>query len=217
MSIRARINKIKHLRNRHLICVLENPKHAINFSSVIRNVSALGIEKIYIIGGYPGIPKSFEACRNNKSLLGSSVGASKWTFVKHYDMAEECISYLRKKLYTIAVTSPHLKGKINTNLYQGNFTQKRLAVWFGNESEGISEVAAQNADLCIQIPMGGIVESFNLGTSTGIVLSFIREQRLNFMKLKKKAIKCELLKDSDSEILDDCVVGGLDRYGSVQE
>ena len=35
--------------------------------------------------------------------------------------------------------------------------------------------------MCIQIPMGGIVESLNLGTSTGIVLSYISYQRLKFV------------------------------------
>lgn len=186
MSIRERIKKVKHLRNKYLICVIENPKLSINIGSIIRNVSALGVEKIYIIGGYKGVPKNFEDSRNNKSLLTDSVGAAKWTFVKHFETAAECIGHLRKNLYTIAVTSPHLKGKENVELYDGDFTQKRLAVWFGNESSGISEEAAANSDLCVQIPMGGVVESFNLGTSTGIVLSYIRHQRLEYLKNSRK-------------------------------
>lgn len=192
MSIRERIKKVKPLRNRYLICVLENPKFSVNLASTIRNVSALGIEKIYVIGGYNSIPKSFEESRNNKTLQVSSVGASKWTFIKHFQTTEECINHLRKNWYKIAITSPHIKGKINTNLYEGKFTQKRLSVWFGNESDGISEKAIENADMCIQIPMGGIVESFNLGTSTGIVLSYIREQRMNFVKEKEDLKKSEL-------------------------
>lgn len=184
--IRDRINQFKHLRNKHLICVLENPKLAINLASTIRNVSALGVEKIYIIGGYSGIPKTFEASRKNKSLQGASVGANKWVFIRHFETAADCIAHLRKNLYTIAVTSPHLKNKENVSLYEGKFTQKRLAVWFGNESKGISDLAAQESDICIQIPMGGLVESFNLGTSTGIVLSFIREQRLKFLENKRE-------------------------------
>lgn len=40
--------------------------------------------------------------------------------------------------------------------------------------------------MCIQIPMGGIVESLNLGTSTGIVLSYISYQRLKFVYSHKK-------------------------------
>ena len=189
MSIRAKIKEIKHLRSKYFICVLENIKLSVNLASVIRNVSALGIQKIYLIGGYPGIPKSFEESRENKHLLKSSVGASKWTFIKHFETTKECINYLRKNFYTIVITSPHLKGKNNVNLYDGQFTNKRLSIWFGNETEGISEEAINNSDFCVQVPMGGVVESFNLGTSTGIVLSYIREQRLKFLKNKDERKK----------------------------
>lgn len=80
-----------------------------------------------------------------------------------------------------------MKGKENINLYEGTYTQKRLAVWFGNESKGISEEAVESADMCIQIPMGGIVESLNLGTSTGVILSYIGYQRLQFVYSHQKA------------------------------
>ncbi|HET8670980.1 MAG TPA: TrmH family RNA methyltransferase, partial [Candidatus Saccharimonadales bacterium] len=110
-----------------------------------------------------------------------SVGANKWVFVRNFATAEECITHLQENRYAIAVTSSHLKGKNNVNLYEETFTQKRLAVWFGNESRGISQAAIDAADMCIQIPMGGIVESLNLGTSTGIILGFIGYQRLRFV------------------------------------
>lgn len=75
----------------------------------------------------------------------------------------------------------------NVDLYDGDFTKNRLAVWFGNEARGISDEALENAAECIQIPMGGIVESLNLGTSTGIVLSYVGYQRLKYFFEKKKA------------------------------
>jgi len=186
MSVRERIREIKHLRNRYFVCVLENPSNMINIASAIRNISAFGVEKIYIVGG-PDRLSDFESSRNNKHLLNLSVGASKWVFVKHFDTAHECLAHLRKNLYTIAVTSSHEKGKKNIDLYEGVFTDKRLAVWFGNESKGISKEAAGSADMCIQIPMHGIVESLNLGTSTGIILSYIGYQRLKFVFAHKKA------------------------------
>lgn len=184
MAIRDRIKKVKHLRNRYLICVLENPKLVVNLASVIRNVSALGVEKIYVVGGYKGIPKTFDEFRNNSALAIASVGANKWTFVRHFETTEDCIKHLRKNGYEIAVTSPHQKGKDNVNLYSGNYTKGKLSVWFGNESHGISDEALTAADVCVQIPMGGVVESFNLAVSSGIVLSYIREKRLEFMKAK---------------------------------
>lgn len=180
MPIRDRIREIKHLRNRYFICVLENPENAVNIASAIRNVSAFGVEKLYVVGG-KGVVKDFETARNNKILKNLSVGANKWVFVKHFETTKECLEHLRKNLFTIAVTSSHIKGKENIDLYEGDFTQKRLAVWFGNEAKGISDEAVEGADLCIQIPMGGIVESLNLGTSTGIVLGFIGYQRLKYV------------------------------------
>ncbi len=194
MAVRERIRKIKHLRNRFFICVLENPTDIVNIGSAIRNVSAFGVEKLYIIGGAKNILHNFETSRQNKRLTNISVGANKWVFVKYFDSASECISYLRKNLYTIAVTSSHEKRN-NVNLYEEIFTQKRLAVWFGNESKGISDEAIKAADTCVQIPMGGIVESLNLGTSTGIILSYIGYQRLKFVyshekvRFKPKGIK----------------------------
>ena len=116
-----------------------------------------------------------------------SVGANKWVYVKHFETTRDCIKHLKENHFTIAVTSPHEKGRKNVDLYQETFTHKRLSVWFGNESKGISNEAIKNADMCIQIPMGGIVESLNLGTSTGIILSYIGYQRLKFIYSHKKA------------------------------
>ncbi|MDD3663177.1 MAG: RNA methyltransferase [Candidatus Pacebacteria bacterium] len=185
MSVRERIRKVKHLRNHFFICVLENPKDKINIASAMRNISAFGVEKLYVIGGGSSV-SSFEASRKNHNLNRLSVGTNKWVFVKHFDTTKECIEHLKKDLYTIAVTSSHIKGKNNVNLYEETFTQKRLAVWFGNESRGVSDEAIEASDMCIQIPMGGVVESLNLGTSTGIILSYIGYQRLRFVFEHKK-------------------------------
>lgn len=186
MAIRERIRQVKHLQNKYYICVLENPKDVVNIASAMRNISAFGVEKLYVVGNNK-IVRDFETSRNNKHLNNVSVGTNKWVFVKSFETAADCITHLRKDRYSIAVTSSHLKGKNNVNLYEETFTQKRLAVWFGNESKGISTDATEAADMCIQIPMGGIVESLNLGTSTGIVLSFIGYQRLRFIFDNNKA------------------------------
>lgn len=185
MSVREKIRKVKHLRNRYFICVLENPTDIMNIAATLRNISAFGVEKLYVVGGGE-IIRDFESSRKNKRLTNLSVGSNKWTFVKHFNTTSECITHLRKNLYTIAVTSSHKKGTENTNLYEKDFTQKRLAVWFGNEAKGISEEALNAADMCVQIPMGGIVESLNLGTSTGVILSYIGYQRLKFVYSHRK-------------------------------
>lgn len=186
MSIRERIRPIKHLQNKYFICVLENPKDIMNIASTLRNVSAFGVEKLYVVGNKK-LVKDYQASKNNKQLNNLSVGSNKWVFVKSFATADDCIEHLRKAKYVIAITSSHQIGKQNLNLYEENFTQNKLAVWFGNESKGVSSKAVDAADLCIQIPMGGIVESLNLGTSTGIILSYIGYQRLRYVFERNKA------------------------------
>lgn len=180
MAIRDRVRQIKHLQNKNFVCVLEAPKNAANIASAMRNVSAFGVEKLYVIGDQE-VVRDFETARTNRRLASASVGASKWVFVRQFASTADCVAHLRSNGFTIAVTSPHAQDKANVNLYEGTFTQKKLAVVFGNEAAGISDEALTGADMCIQVPMGGIVESLNLGTSTGIILSYISYQRLRFV------------------------------------
>jgi len=100
----------------------------------IRNINALGVEKLYIVDSKEKLPKDWQEMRERKSLLATSVSAVKWTFVKTFKSTEECIEHLKNKKFVSVVTSPHIKGKTNVILHEGNYTQKRLAVWFGNES-----------------------------------------------------------------------------------
>ncbi|MFX8316390.1 TrmH family RNA methyltransferase, partial [Acinetobacter baumannii] len=70
------------------------------------------------------------------------------------------------------------KGKRSIYLHQGDFTEyTKLAVWFGSESHGITDEAIERAEMCVSIPMFGMIESLNLGTSSGIVLYEVTRQR----------------------------------------
>ncbi len=47
---------------------------------------------------------------------------------------------------------------------------------------GISDLAVERSDLCISIPMFGMIESLNLGTTSGIVLYEITKQRREYQR-----------------------------------
>ena len=70
-----------------------------------------------------------------------------------------------------------------------DYTQPRLAIWFGNESRGISELAIEQSECCISIPMFGIIESLNLGTTSGIVLYEVTKQRRAYQEKHKRAVR----------------------------
>ncbi|MBT8476109.1 MAG: rRNA methyltransferase, partial [Alphaproteobacteria bacterium] len=69
-----------------------------------------------------------------------------------------------------------------------DFTQHtKLAVWFGNEKRGISETAVNRSEMCVAVPMFGMIESLNLGTSSGIVLYEVAKQRREYQSQYRRA------------------------------
>jgi len=193
-ELRQRANSIKPYRCKNLIAVIENPMDIKNVGTVIRNVNALGVEKTYIVDRRGSLPDDWEEMRERNSLSKTSVSAIKWSFVKRFDSTESCFDHLEKQRFASVVTSPHIKGKQNFVLHEADYTQPKLAVWFGNESRGISDIAVQRSAFCISIPMFGIIESLNLGTTTGIVLYEITKQRRAYQENFKRAIRNPLRK-----------------------
>ena len=186
-SKRQRADAVKPYRCKYLIAVIENPKDIKNIGTIIRNVNALGVDKTYVIDPHKKLPDDWQDMRENNSLSCTSVSAIKWSFVKRFDSTEDCIEQLEKDGYTSIVTSPHVKGQTNVILHEGEYTQPKLAVWFGNETNGISDLAVKKSDMCINIPMFGMIESMNLGTCSGIVLYEITKQRRAYKRKYKYA------------------------------
>lgn len=189
-SKRKRADAIKDYRCKNLIAVIENPDEMRNIGTVIRNVNALGVEKAYVIDPRRTLPDDWQDMRERKSLSKTSVSAIKWSFVRRFDSTEACIAHLQKNGFISVVTSPHIKGRKNGILEEVDYTiYTKLAVWFGNEGSGISDLAVEHSEMCIGIPMFGMVESLNLGTSSGIVLYEITKQRRAYQSKYKRAGK----------------------------
>ena len=187
-TIRQRAGEVKDYQCKNLIAVIEEPNDIKNIGTVIRNVNALGVEKTYIIDSRKALPDDWEDMRERKSLSKTSVSAIKWSFVKRFDSTEECLEHLEKNRFTSVLTSPHVKGKENHILHETDYTQyTKLAVWFGNESRGISNLAVERSKFCVSIPMFGMIESLNLGTTSGIVLYEITKQRRAYQLKYKRA------------------------------
>lgn len=177
-AVRTRADEIKPFRCKNLIAVLENPSDVKNIGTVIRNVNALGVEKVYVVDERGILPDDWQDLRQRPSISKPSASAVKWTFVKRFDDTDACFDHLERNGFTSIVTSPHVKGKTSLFLHEGDYTtEAKLAVWFGSEATGISERAVERSRMCVGIPMFGIIESLNLGTSSGIVLYEITKQR----------------------------------------
>lgn len=180
-TLRARADRVKTFRCKNLIAVIESPEDLRNIGTIIRNVNALGVDKAYVVTDKNTLPDDWQEMRNQASLMAISASAIKWSFVKKFKDTESCLAHLEKNGFVSVVTSPHMKGHLNVILHEADYTKhKKLAVWFGTEGRGISNLALERSEFCINIPMGGIIESLNLGTSSGIVLYEITKQRRAF-------------------------------------
>ena len=180
-SVRKRADEIKAFRCKNLIVVIEDPHNPRNIGTVVRNVNGLGAEKVYVVDPRRVLPDDWQELREEPKLSKLSVSATKWTFVKRFDSTEECLSHLEKNHFVSIATSPHVKGKKNVYLHEGDFAEHaKLAVWFGNEARGLSDLAIERSEMCVSIPMFGMVESLNLGTSSGIVLYEVAKQRREY-------------------------------------
>ena len=189
-SVRSRANEIKEFRCKNLIAVIEDPRDIKNIGTVVRNVNALGVEKVYVVDPQKALPDEWQVMRETRSLSKTSVSAIKWSFLKRFDSTEACIEHLEKNRFVSIVTSPHVKGRENAVLDEVDFTEHyKLAVWFGNEARGISDTAVEHSILCVSIPMFGMIESLNLGTTSGIVLYEVTKQRREYQKKYRKRNK----------------------------
>lgn len=177
-GLRQKADRARVLRSRTLICVLENPKNPGNIAAVMRNIDALGVNKLYIVSD------TYKSKENSK-LMKCSASACKWVYTRFFRTTKQCLDYLSKNRFDSLVTSPHTNlGPVNIPLEQCDFAKyKKLAIWFGNESKGISDEAILGSKGCIQIQMSGIIESINLAVSTGIVLYQAATQRKKYKLL----------------------------------
>jgi tRNA (guanosine-2'-O-)-methyltransferase len=141
--------------------VLEDIYQSQNASATVRTCECLGIQDLHVI------EKQSSYSVNKKVLKGSN----KWmSIIKHkgkdQDNTALCYQQLRAAGYKILVTDPSPDG---VPIAEVPIDQK-IALVMGNELEGISDFALNNADQKVNIPMYGFTESFNISVSAAICL-----------------------------------------------
>ena len=79
---------------------------------------------------------------------------------------------LRAAGYRIAATTPGGRSIALADLDLGT----PVAVAFGNEHRGVSELLAAEADELVTVPMHGFSRSFNVSVAAAVVLAHLRER-----------------------------------------
>lgn len=76
-SARNRADEIKAFRCKNLIVVIEEPENPRNIGTIIRNVNALGAEKVYVVDPRRALSDDWHDLRGEPKLSKLSVSAVK--------------------------------------------------------------------------------------------------------------------------------------------
>ncbi len=163
----ALFDNILHNRTNYITVVLEDIYQPQNASAVIRSCDCAGIQNVHVIEN------------RNKFQVDTEVtmGSSKWITLNRYNKKKnnslDAVLNLKKKGYRIIATSPHSN---DVELPDFDISKGKLALVFGSEMPGISEVITSEADEFLKIPMYGFTESYNISVSAAIILYQLVQQ-----------------------------------------
>ncbi len=161
-----KINNVVRARQYSLHVVLENIHDPHNVSAIFRTCDAAGVPAISLIYNYEKFPRIGKK---------SSASAYKWVEKEKFRSVEDCYSSLKNKGYQIIASSISSESK---SIYEIDLT-KKTAIVLGNEHRGVSDEAAQIADVKFQIPMHGMVQSLNVSVAAAITLYEAVRQRIS--------------------------------------
>lgn len=184
---REKFDRIAANRTRHVAIVVENIYQEHNASAVVRSCDCFGFQDVHIIEK----TNRFEL---NREI---SMGSAKWINHVHYHdpkfPTKKCLTALKNKGYRIIATTPHEENRTLNDLP----LDQPIALLFGTEKTGLSELALEEADEHVKIPMYGFTESFNISVSAALCMQILREkleqsEGLNWLLSEEEQIQLKI-------------------------
>lgn len=155
------LNKVLDERTSYISVVLEDIFQTHNASAVLRSCDCFGIQHVNFI-------ENRYSYMENKDV---AMGSSQWLSISRFNQKEnntlDAIKAVRNAGYRIVATTPHTNDVLIKDL---NLTKGKIALFFGSEKPGLSDIVMQNADEFVRIPMYGFTESFNISVSAALCL-----------------------------------------------
>jgi len=164
---KAIFKHVLQYRSKHITVVLEDIFQPHNASAVLRTCDLTGVLDVHII-------ENFNEYTVNPEV---ALGSSKWLNLNIYNEQSNntipTFEKLRKEGYKIIATTPHKNSKSLENID----LSEKSAIVFGTELTGLSDIAIDNADEYLRIPMYGFTESYNISVSAALVLFTLSERK----------------------------------------
>lgn len=133
-----------------------------NLGTIVRTARALGVRDVVLTDETTDL--------GSRRVLDAARGAVLGARVRRFDDPVSAIESLQRQGFQVVVTSP--RGAHLQSL--APLSGGKVALVVGNETDGVDEATLAVADLVVQIPMAGAVESLNVGVATGISIYELR-------------------------------------------
>ncbi len=143
-----------------LIIVLENIRSLNNIGTIFRTCDAFNVNSVYLIG--------ITAQPPHREIQKTALGATESVEWKYFETSDQAIKILKSKGYKI-FSIEQAEGSIPINEVS-NITCDKMALFFGNEINGVDQVTIDISDACIEIPQFGTKHSLNVSVCAGIVI-----------------------------------------------
>ena len=186
-------------RTRYITIVLEDIFQPHNASAVLRTCDCFGLQDVHIIENH------------NKYQVNPDValGSSKWLTLQKYNgnshNTVDCLKSLKDQGYHLVATTPHKNDFSPENLP----LDRKTALIFGTELQGLTDEALSMADDYVRIPMFGFTESLNISVSAAILIHTLTE------RLKRSEFPWQLSDSEKDTIVVDWLKNSISKSDSI--
>lgn len=150
----------KNIRKIPLIVVMDNVRSLYNIGAVFRTADAFCVESVYLCGICPTPP--------NAEIHKTALGAELSVYSKHFESTLDAVNELKQKGYKV-MSVEQTEGSVSLEKIQVH-KDKKYAVVFGHEVNGVQQEVIDASDGTIEIPQFGTKHSLNVSTTAGIVM-----------------------------------------------
>lgn len=157
------MEELLSIENPHFM-VMDNLQDPGNLGTIVRTAEGAGVDAVFLSKESVDI--------YNPKTIRSTMGSIYRMPVIYVDDLLELLNTFRQK--GIKSYAAHLEGK---NSYDKEDYQSGTAILIGNEGNGLRDEVADSADVWVQIPMQGKVESLNAAIAASILMFEVYRQR----------------------------------------
>ncbi len=157
------LEAILDIQNPHFI-VLDNLQDPGNLGTIVRTAEGAGVDAVFM-------SKDCVDIYNSKTIRSTMGSIYRMPTIYIEDVPKLLDKFREKGIKSYAA---HLEGK---NSYDKEDYQEGTAILIGNEGNGLRDEVSQKADVWVQIPMQGQVESLNAAIAASILMFEVFRQR----------------------------------------